>query len=70
MEKKKNKFQYLCVLQEWVEDYGWADSCFYDINDKEQMKEMKEELKYFRAEGIRVQTIRRRVPNDGRIMGI
>lgn len=68
MEKKKNKFQYLCVLQEWIED-GWADSCFYDLNDKEQMKAMKEDLKYYRAEGVRVQTIRRRVPNDGRIIG-
>ena len=66
--KKKNKYQYLRVLQEWNGE-AWADSCFYDLNDREQMRESRRDIRDYRENGVRCRFISRRVPNDGRIIG-
>lgn len=67
METNKNKYQYLAVLQRWVEGCGWCDECFYDVRDREQMSDARNDLRDYRKyERDPFRIIHRRVPNDGR----
>lgn len=62
----KPKYFYIKVLQEYVEGYGWSDSVSYDTNDKEEMKDLRSDLKSYRREGVHVRVVDRRTPyGDG-----
>ena len=52
MKTTANKYTYYKVLQS-NSGYGWDDEVFYDKSDKEQLKELKEDRKAYKAEGIR-----------------
>ena len=62
MKTTANKYTYYKVLQS-NSGYGWDDEVFYNKSDKEQMKEMREDIKAYRAEGIRIRIIERRELN-------
>lgn len=57
-----NKYTYYKVLQS-NSGYGWDDEVFYNKSDKEQLKELKEDRKAYKAEGIRIRVIERRELN-------
>ena len=59
---KTTKYTYYKVLQS-NSGYGWDDEVFYDKSNKEQMKELREDIKAYRAENIRMRVIERRELN-------
>ena len=59
---KTTKSTYYKVLQS-NSGYGWDDEVFYDKSNKEQMKELREDIKAYRAENIRTRVIERRELN-------
>ena len=56
---KTTKYTYYKVLQS-NSGYGWDDEVFYDKSNKEQIKELREDIKAYRAENIRTRVIERR----------
>ena len=62
MKTTANKYTYYKVLQS-NSGYGWDDEVFYDKGDKEQLKELKEDIKAYRAENIQIRVIERRELN-------
>ena len=62
MKTTANKYTYYKVLQS-NSGYGWDDEAFYNKSDKEQLKELKEDRKAYKAEGIRTRVIERRELN-------
>ena len=62
MKTTANKYTYYKVLQR-NSGYGWDDEVFYDKSDKEQMKELKKDIKAYRAENIQIRVIERRELN-------
>ena len=62
MKTTANKYTYYKVLQS-NSGYGWDDEVFYDKSNKEQMKELKEDIKAYRAENIQIRVIERRKLN-------
>ena len=62
MKTTANKYTYYKVLQS-NSGYGWDDEVFYNKNDKEQLKGLREDIKAYRAEGIRTRVIERRELN-------
>lgn len=61
-DMKTTKYTYYKVLQS-NSGYGWDDEVFYDKSNKEQMKELREDIKAYRAENIRTRVIERRELN-------
>lgn len=62
---KKNKYQYLKIIQVFIPDCGWSDYTAYDKNDAEQMKSLKDDLKCYREnEPYLFRVISRRLPAD------
>lgn len=62
---KKNKYQYLKVIQAFIPDCGWSDYTAYDQNDKEQMRDMRSDLKSYREnEPYLFRVVSRRLPAD------
>ena len=59
---KTIKYTYYKVLQS-NSGYGWDDEVFYDKSNKEQMNELREDIKAYRAENIRTRVIERRKLN-------
>lgn len=57
-----NKYTYYKVLQS-NSGYGWDDEVFYNKSDKAQLKELRDDIKAYRAENIRIRVIERRKPN-------
>ena len=62
MRTKVNKYTYYKVLQS-NSGYGWDDEVFYNKSDKEQLKELREDMKAYRAENIQIRVIERRELN-------
>ena len=62
MKTTENKYTYYKVLQS-NSGYGWDDEVFYDKSNKEQLKELKEDIKAYRAENIQIRVIERRELN-------
>ena len=62
MKTTANKYTYYKVLQS-NSGYGWDDEVLYDKNDKKQLKELKEDIKAYRAENIQIRVIERRELN-------
>ena len=62
MKTRANKYTYYKVLQS-NSGYGWDDEVSYDKSDKEQMKELREDIKAYRAENIQIRVIERRELN-------
>ena len=62
MKTTANKYTYYKVFQSNI-GYGWDDEVFYDKSNKEQMKELREDIKAYRAENIRIRVIERRELN-------
>ena len=62
MKTKVNKYTYYKVLQS-NSGYGWDDEVFYDKSDKEQLKELREDIKAYLAENIPIRVIERRKLN-------
>ena len=62
MKKTANKYTYYKVLQS-NSGYGWDDEVFYNKSDKEQLKELREDIKAYRAENIQIRVIERRELN-------
>ena len=59
---KTIKYTYYKVLQS-NSGYGWDDEVFYDKSNKEQVNELREDIKAYRAENIRTRVIERRKLN-------
>ena len=62
METKVNKYTYYKVLQS-NSGYGGDNEVVYDKSNKEQLEELKEDRKAYKAEGIRTRVIERRELN-------
>ena len=62
MKTTANKYTYYKVLQS-NSGYGWDDEVFYDKSNKEQLKELREDIKAYRAENIQIRVIERRELN-------
>ena len=62
MKTRANKYTYYKILQS-NSGYGWDDEVFYNKSDKEQLKELREDIKAYRAENIRIRVIERRELN-------
>ena len=62
MKTRANKYTYYKVMQS-NSGYGWDDEVLYDKSDKEQLKELKEDIKAYRAENIQIRVIERRELN-------
>lgn len=62
MKTTANKYTYYKVLQS-NSGYGWDDEAFYDKSDKKQLKELREDIKAYRAENIQIRVIERRELN-------
>ena len=62
MKTTANKYTYYKVLQS-NSGYGWDDEVFYDKSDKGQLKELREDIKAYRAENIQIRVIERRELN-------
>lgn len=62
MKTTSNKYTYYKVLQS-NSGYGWDDEVFYDKSNKEQMKELREDIKAYHAENIQIRVIERRELN-------
>lgn len=62
MKTTANKYTYYKVLQS-NSGYGWDDEVSYDKSNKEQMKELREDIKAYRAENIQIRVIERRELN-------
>ena len=59
MKPRANKYTYYKVLQS-NSGYGWDDEVFYDKSNKEQLKELRDDIKAYRAENIQIRVIERR----------
>lgn len=57
---KKTKYEYLSVLQEYVEGCGWEDSVTYSHDDKDWKRELSEDIRCYRREDIQVRVVSRR----------
>ena len=62
MKTTANKYTYYKVLQS-NSGYGWDDEVFYDKSNKEQLKELREDIKAYRSENIQIRVIERRELN-------
>lgn len=62
MKTTANKYTYYKVLQS-NSGYGWDDEVFYNKSDKEQLKELREDIKAYRSENIQIRVIERRELN-------
>ena len=62
MKTTANKYTYYKVLQS-NSGYGWDDEVSYDKSNKEQLKELREDIKAYRAENIQIRVIERRELN-------
>ena len=62
MKRAANKYTYYKVLQS-NSGYSWDDEVLYDKSNKEQMKELREDIKPYRAENIQIRVIERRELN-------
>ena len=62
MKTRVNKYTYYKVLQS-NSGYGWDDEVFYNKSDKEQLKELRKDIKAYRAENIQIRVIERRELN-------
>ena len=62
MKTTANKYTYYKVLQS-NSGYGWDDEVLYDKSDKAQLKELREDIKAYRAENIQIRVIERRELN-------
>ena len=62
MKTTANKYTYYKVLQS-NSGYGWDDEVLYDKSNKEQLKELREDIKAYRAENIQIRVIERRELN-------
>ena len=62
MKRAANKYTYYKVLQS-NSGYSWDDEVLYDKSNKEQMKELREDIKAYRAENIQIRVIERRELN-------
>lgn len=62
MKTTANKYTYYKVLQS-NSGYGWDDEVFYNKRDKTQLKELREDIKAYRAENIQIRVIERRELN-------
>ena len=62
MKTTANKYTYYKVLQS-NSGHGWDDEVFYDKSNKEQLKELREDIKAYRAENIQIRVIERRELN-------
>ena len=62
MNTTANKYTYSKVLQS-NSGYGWDDEVFYNKSDKEQLKELRKDIKAYRAENIQIRVIERRELN-------
>ena len=62
MKRAANKYTYYKVLQS-NSGYSWDDEVLYDKSNKEQMKELREDIKPYRAENIQIRVIERRKLN-------
>ena len=62
MKTTANKYTYYKVLQS-NSGYGWDDEGFYDKSNKEQLKELREDIKAYRSENIQIRVIERRELN-------
>lgn len=62
MKTTANKYTYYKVLQS-NSGYGWDDEVFYNKSDKAQLKELRDDIKAYRAENIRIRVIERRELN-------
>ena len=62
MKTTANKYTYYKVLQS-NSGYGWDDEVFYDKSNKEQLKELREDIKAYRSENIQRRIIERRELN-------
>ena len=62
MRTTANKYTYYKVLQS-NSGYGWDDEVLYDKSNKEQLKELREDIKAYRAENIQIRVIERRELN-------
>lgn len=59
---KQNKYKYLRIIQAYVCGQ-WCDYTAYDKNDREEMKELRDDLKAYRAnEPYAFRVISRRMP--------
>lgn len=56
--KKANKYLYLIIVQEYVNGYGWEDSC-----TEETTQDARKQVKCYRENGIPARIIRRRELN-------
>ena len=60
---KQNKFKYLRIIQQYIPDYGWCDVTAYDKNDREEMRDLRADLKAYREhEPYALRVIGRRMP--------
>lgn len=57
-----NKYTYYKVLQS-NSGYGWDDEVLYNKSDKAQLKELRDDIKAYRAENIQIRVIERRELN-------
>ena len=62
MKTRTNKYTYYKVLQS-NSGYGWDDEVCYNKSDKAQLKELRDDIKVYRAEGIQIRVIERRELN-------
>ena len=62
MKTTANKYTYYKVLQS-NSGYGWDDEVLYDKSNKEQLKELREDIKAYRSENIQIRVIERRELN-------
>ena len=62
MKTIANKYTYYKVLQS-NSGYGWDDEALYDKSDRKQLKELREDIKAYRAENIQIRVIERRELN-------
>lgn len=62
MKTTANKYTYYKVLQS-NSGYGWDDEVLYNKSDKAQLKELRDDIKAYRAENIQIRVIERRELN-------
>lgn len=56
--KTTNKFLYLIIVQEFVNGFGWEDSC-----TEETTQAARKQVKCYRENGVQARIIRRRELN-------
>lgn len=61
---RKNKYQYLKVMQQFIEDQ-WADVVAAEQSDKEEMRQLRADIKAYREnDPYPIRVISRRIPID------